>query len=858
MGGMNFKARLLIPFVLTLIVLLGAFIYHTVNYEQQKIDTASDRLIASALELFKTQMASDFGTLTVAIMSISKNRELADLMIRGERDALLLAVKPIFSKLNKNHNVTQLHFQKPDRTNFLRVHRPETYGDLVNRYTTLKAEETQDLFYGIEVDRFGQLTLRVVLPWIVDGELIGYLELGEDTANIVDNIQSTLGVDYVLTIDKSLISRSDWEEGVKTIDRNSGWDTLPDSVITSMSMDKVHPHLKFALVEGDKKSPGIKTGIKHFRYKEEMSKRQYYVDAVRLSDVSGKNVASLYTIWDISSVVASSTAYILTVITISLIAGVFLFVLFYIILNRVEKELSFFHKSSLDASNADNARLAAAVEQTAEVVVVTDKDGIIEYVNPAFERVTGYRRSEALGKTPTILASGKHDKLFYQSLWNTICAGDVWKGRFINKKKDGSLFDSDCVISPVRGKNGSIVNYVSLQRDVTQELKLEQKLQASQKMEAIGTLAGGIAHDFNNILTGIIGYTELAHDDLKIGEAKENLEAALKAGSRAKSLIAEILTFSRDGEQALNQIYMQSEVRETLGILRPVIPSTISIRKKIDDSLPSITANRAQMTQLVMNLCTNAEHAMRQNGGVLEIKLGGFEADKDFVSMHEGITEGFYVRLSVSDTGHGMDRKTTDRVFEPFFTTKDVGEGTGMGLSVVHGIVEGHGGVVTVHSEVGMGTTFTVYLPARGHMATMTNEAEFLVRAGDGERILYVDDEESIAIMVERSLSRLGYSVVAVSDPREALDLFSRAPDSFDLVLTDQTMPVMTGVELARKIMRIRPDTPVVLCTGYSHTVNEQIASEMGISDFVMKPISKSVLSRVIRKTLDEANKAGS
>ncbi|VAX19884.1 diguanylate cyclase/phosphodiesterase (GGDEF & EAL domains) with PAS/PAC sensor(s), partial [hydrothermal vent metagenome] len=634
MGNINFKARLLVPFTLALIVFLGVFVFYTYQHELRDIDEASERLVGSALELFRGQVSSDATALAVSIRFISENKELAALMVKGDRSALFASAKHIYHELSKNQKVTHFYFHNPDMVNFLRMHSPTFYDDTINSYTALKAEKTQNLFYGMELGKFGHLTLRVVSPWIVDGKLIGYLELGEEIGHILKNIKNTLDVDFILTIDKNFLKQSDWEEGMAMLGRKGKWDNLPKSVIADTSLGNNANLLKIVKSGKDKVFSDEKNGIANFFYKDDMNSR-YGVDLVRLEDVSGRNVASLYILWNITRVIAGAIYYVLLVGAISLVAGVFLFILFYITLNRVEKELSFFYKS-LEAASADNARLAAAVEQADEMVVMTDKDGTIQYVNPAFESVTGYRREEILGKKPDVLSSGKHDETFYRTMWNTIYAGDIWKGRFINKKKDGSLFDSDCVISPVRGQDGAIVNYVSLQRDVTRDRKLESKLRASQKMEAIGTLAGGIAHDFNNILTGIIGYTELANDDLKEGsEAKENLDAALKAGARAKDLVAEILMFSRDGEQAANQVYLQTVVRETLGMLRPIIPSTISIRESIDDSLPSIMANCTQITQVIMNLCTNAEHSMRKNGGVLNITLGGFEADGDFASVHE-------------------------------------------------------------------------------------------------------------------------------------------------------------------------------------------------------------------------------
>ncbi len=497
------------------------------------------------------------------------------------------------------------------------------------------------------------------------------------------------------------------------------------------------------------------------------------------------------------------------------------------------------------------ARLAKAVEHAAETILITDVEGVINYVNPAFERITGYSRDEAIGKNPSFLKSGVHDNSFYKNMWGTITKGQVWSGRVTNRRKSGEQYKEESTISPITDHSGAVVGYVAVKKDVTEELKMERQAQQSQKMEAIGTLAGGIAHDFNNILTAIIGYAEMTAEGFPANsETRENLNEILHAGNRAKELVKQILAFSRQNDKTLKPLYPHLIVKESLRLLRATVPSTIEIIEDTDKSSGAILADATQLSQVIMNLCTNAEYVMRKTGGVLTISLKPVKVNAKLASAHNGLQEGSYVRLTVGDTGSGMDRKTLERIFEPFFTTKSQGEGTGMGLSAVHGIVASYGGAIVVESKIGQGTIFHVYLPQIKKDVSLGDETILDVERGE-ESVLFVDDEQSIALLGKKILERLGYKVVSSTSAQEALDIFLKAPEKFDIVITDQTMPEMTGFDLAGEIMRISPDMPIILCTGYSHTIDEEQARSIGIKEYVMKPIKTHELAKVIRRVLN-------
>lgn len=497
----------------------------------------------------------------------------------------------------------------------------------------------------------------------------------------------------------------------------------------------------------------------------------------------------------------------------------------------------------------ERMRLTAVIEQTADSIVITDNKAIIQYVNPSFERITGYSASEAIGKDFKILYGGLPNSQFHQEMWDTLSNGKVWRGHLINKKKDGALFDEEVSITPVQDDNGKIINYVALERDVTKQKKLEEQLQQAQKMEAIGTLAGGIAHDFNNILGVILGYADLAKEDaLPFSHLSRYIEKIIIAGNRAKDLVKQILAISRKTKVQKNIISPQPIIMETVKMLRASIPVTIEIQEEISKDCGPIYADPTQLHQIVMNLCTNAFHAMDSERGVLSVQLR--ETDAVPEELKEKTEENPFVEISVRDTGSGISPDIIGNIFDPFFTTKEVGKGTGMGLSIVYRIIKDYGGTVTVESQEGKGSVFRLYIPRSRHEAVAEDVAKEELPKGR-ETVLFIDDEELLVEMGKNILERLGYHVIAHQSSLDALSTFQKSPGDFDVVITDQTMPDMTGVEVATRMLRIRPDIPIILCSGYSSFVDETNAKSHGIKEFVQKPFSKGTIAQLIRKVLE-------
>ncbi len=499
-------------------------------------------------------------------------------------------------------------------------------------------------------------------------------------------------------------------------------------------------------------------------------------------------------------------------------------------------------------------RLATVVEQAAETIIITDSSNIIEYVNPTFVDKLGYGPDDVVGKTPKLFRSGRHNDAFYESMRNDLKHGRAWHGTLVNRCKDGTAIELETTISPVKNDNGGTSNYVAIGRDVTHESLLESQLRQSQKMEALGTLAGGIAHDFNNILSAVIGYTELAMQDSdNESRAHANMVEVFKAAKRAADLVAQILTFSRRTEQERKPLLLAPIMKEALKLLRGTLPSTIDIQQTIAVDTPPVLADATQMHQIIMNLCTNAFHAMRDQGGILDVRLDAIEFQKEKEAGTLSIPPGHYARMAISDTGHGMTPEVRDRIFEPYFTTKRGRDGTGLGLSTVHGIVKLHDGAITVYSESGEGTTFNVFLPVCTPDIEERKNGKPTppLPQGNGERILVVDDEEAIVQMEEIALRHLGYEVEAFGSSVKALEAFENNPEHFDCIITDQTMPTLTGADLARRLLKIRPNLPIVLCSGFSEAINDEKAHELGIREYIMKPMTTRVLAEAVHRVLN-------
>jgi two-component system cell cycle sensor histidine kinase/response regulator CckA len=504
-----------------------------------------------------------------------------------------------------------------------------------------------------------------------------------------------------------------------------------------------------------------------------------------------------------------------------------------------------------EQAQAERMLLITAIEQSAEGIVITDARGTIEYVNPAFSRVSGYSRAEALGKNPRILKSGKQDESYYRKLWTTILGGEIWQDEITNCRSDGRLYTERMTIAPVRDQRGEITHFIAVKAEVTERKRLEQQLRQAQKMEAVGRLAGGVAHDFNNMLTIISGYSGLLleHPDM-VEPLRAYVNEIRGASGRAASLTRQLLAFSRQQVLAPRVLDLNAVVANIEKMLKRLIGEDIDLVTVLGESLWPIKADPGQLEQVLLNLVVNARDAM-PNGGVLTLETSNVEMDSTFAQSHFPHTPGPYVLLAVSDTGMGMDAETQARIFEPFFTTKEKGKGTGLGLAMVYGIVKQSGGYIWVYSEVGKGTAFKIYLPRSEDEVDEAIPGRSGVDAQQGtETLLLVEDEEAVRTLVRNVLRKKGYRVLEASQGEEALEFSELYRGRIDLLVTDVVMPQMNGRELARRLVKSRPEIKVLYISGYA---DNTVWSEGGLDSsgaFLQKPFSPEALARKVREVL--------
>lgn len=497
----------------------------------------------------------------------------------------------------------------------------------------------------------------------------------------------------------------------------------------------------------------------------------------------------------------------------------------------------------LDALFESEAQKKAIFEGFTGILVLFDQNMKAQWVNRALYR----KYPDAIGKTCHEIFCSKTEKCVSCAYHKSLKSGNIELSTqrigVFGKDEDETVFE--VTASPVKGKDEKVTGVIVIAQNVTEQYRLERQLRHTQKMEAIGTLAGGVAHDFNNVLTPIMGYAEiirlkLSQDGFGDKAVYDYLEQILKASKRAKSLVEQVLTFSRSIEKKAVLQYLHPIVKEVMKLMRVTLPSTIVINEEVNDKCGRVMIDPVQIHQVLINLCTNAAHAMVGRHGLLTVKL-------DNVSHTGDGTD--WLELSVTDSGSGIEGEFLERIFEPYFSTKEKTSGTGMGLAMVHGIISGQGGNITVESEIGKGSVFRVYLPVVQKETPIEQVVSWGLQRGSG-RILLVDDEEQVVQVTGEILQNLGYEVVGRTSPREALLLFSSSPHDFDLILTDLTMPGLTGLELSERVKVLRPDIPIILFTGYSDQVSKNAAVEAGIAEYCMKPISMRDLSTVVGRFL--------
>ncbi len=498
-------------------------------------------------------------------------------------------------------------------------------------------------------------------------------------------------------------------------------------------------------------------------------------------------------------------------------------------------------------------KLGRAVEQSADMVVITDSSGNIEYVNPAFEAITGFSRSDVLGLTPRVLKSGQHPPDFYREMWDTVLAGQVFRGVMINHKKNGETFVVEKTITPLRDSEGRISHFISNDRDISERRRLESQLQMAHKMDAIGRLAGGVAHDFNNLLMVISAYAELMQDSLSSGHPLlRNVQEIMKASRRAADLTRQLLAFGRKQMQALQLLDLNQVLKEISKMLPRLIGEDIQLTIVPGRNLGCVRADPMQIEQIVMNLAANGRDAM-PDGGKLTIETAAVGLDESYVEKHSIVPIGDYVMLAVTDTGQGIAPEHLSHIFEPFYTTKAEGKGTGLGLATVYGIVKQNGGFIWVYSEPGLGTTFKIYLPRVKKEAGVAKPAprpEQETPRGI-ETVLLVEDETAVRQSTGQFLRLNGYTVLEAKDGEDALRVAKHHTGTIELMVTDVVMPHLGGAKLAAQLTSIRPNLKVLFVSGYAESTVLRHGAIDVTNSFLQKPFGLKSLAAKIRQVLD-------
>ncbi|MBL6928614.1 MAG: PAS domain S-box protein [Rhodospirillales bacterium] len=496
-------------------------------------------------------------------------------------------------------------------------------------------------------------------------------------------------------------------------------------------------------------------------------------------------------------------------------------------------------------------KLSAAVEQSPASILITDPDGRAEYANPRFLTLTGYDIDEVIGAVTCFLTADETEPERHEDIWRRIQSGKEWRGELRNLKKNGEPYWAATAISPITNSDGEITNFLCVATDTTEKRQLDEQLRQAQKLEAVGTLAGGIAHDFNNILTGVMGHCFIAVEKLDDGhEVQFNLQQIKTASERARNLVSQLLAFSRRKEADMRPVSLHSVVEESKNLLSSSIPSTITINWDVAEDAGTVMVDPTQVHQVLLNLCSNAADAIGDTHGTVNVSVDRIVEERPIEAMGSRLRPGTYARLRIADTGCGMDTYTVDRAFDPFFTTKPVGSGTGLGLAAVHGIVVEHGGGIQLTSTPGKGTTVSIYLPSATSSKT---DADQGVQRGFGgtERVLLVDDERMVLQSIGPYLEHFGYEVEALTSGLAALAVFKSMPDHFDIVVTDQIMPGITGDALAQQLREIRSNVPIILCTGYRPPGTDKTLAKAGIDEIVRKPVEPRELASIIRQAID-------
>ena len=746
-----------------------------------------------------------------------------------DRQRLALLAADYFKTLQQNNQVTHMYFMDAERRVVLRMHQPERYGDIIDRVTAKQAELTGQRVAGIELGPLGTLTLRVVVPWTLGARRIGYLELGIELEDILAGIELDNSFRIVLAVDKSHLHKD------VTHRVNGRWSMFKGFVLLypEERAKQLIPVIEASLDRKDELPHVIPMGDIYYGLKH-----------TPFLDASGREIGQLIMLLDLSTENIDLSRALYT--TMALFVGfmVFFILLLYLLISRSEK-----------ARRAAESRLelyGEAFTNTIGGIMITDCKGTIIDVNAAFERVTGYSKDEAVGRNPSMLKSGLQDGQFYQRMWHAIQERGQWQGRIVNCRKNGDIYPEHLSITAICDEHGVVKNYIGVFLDASEQEQLQEQFQQAQRMESLGTLVGGIAHEFNNMLAGMTGNLYLAKSEVKEhAAAVEKLNTVESLAFQAADMIKQLLTFARKGTTRTEETNLALFLKSSKELFQLSLHEDVTLKQQISDQEITVDVDRSQLQQILMNLINNSKAALQGvNKPEISIVLDHYVADHSFLNRFPELKGSEFARITVKDNGAGIEEQCLEKIFEPFFTTREVGDGAGLGLSMVFGAIKGYGGVIEVDSCLGMGTSMHLYIPALSKTSEIMDiEAE--VSTGHGETILVVDDDELVVETACKVLSRLGYEVLSAASGREAIALFEAHQYEIGVVILDVVMPELSGPETADLIQIINEDVTIIFATGYDTTDTLHKRIEHTGELVLRKPYQISVLSQILKEILN-------
>jgi PAS domain S-box-containing protein len=885
----HLRKNILIPLLFVLVVLLVASVTSLFAIQRLHILSEINSKIREVKNLFPTLIEVESDLLSAQIDFLMEKKSLQESWQTGDRNQLQHEATTYFTSMRSKYNVTHFYFISPEQICFLRAHNPTRHGDFIKRTTMNAAKRKMRPARGIELGPLGTFTLRVVHPWFIDGNHVGYIELGKEIHHVAPLLKSSLNVDLVFTIHKNLLQRDSWVEGMEMLGRSADWDLFPDSVVIDATIDTIPKEI------------GKRIGLPNDAHARDIIKislgdTQLRGQLVTLLDAAAKDVGDILVLLDVTDTVASLKTITFYVLSFYILLGLILYIFMYFLLGITQEKLRTYqedllaeikehtkaeeelkvHRDKLEvmvqertqelndslvklkkevherelaeqALRLSEAQFRGVFEGSALGVTISDLKGHIITCNPAYKKMLGYTETELQEMNFSALTHSE-DVRKHMNLYDELLAGkrDFFQAekRYINK--NGNIVWGQLTVSLVRDQDQNPLFVIGLIEDIGEKKELINERIKASKLESIGILAGGIAHDFNNLLTAIIGNITLAKKQMAPDNtAAKRLTEAEKAVLRTRDLTQQLLTFSKGGEPVKRAVPISDIIKDSATFA--LRGSSVRCEFDIPADLWRAKVDAGQFSQVIQNLAINAGHAMPE-GGTLTIS-----ASNETVPDESGlpVSSGKYIKISVTDQGAGIAEDVIPRIFDPYFTTKE--EGSGLGLSIVHSIIKNHDGLIQVESEPGQGTVFHIYLPAIARKKKPEQFSTEKIIYGSG-KILLMDDEEMILDFASELLKELGYTVALAKDGEEAITLYKKAQKTdapFAVILMDITIPGgMGGKEAIREILKLDENAKVIVSSGYAKDPIMSNYKEYGFVGVVPKPYKVEELSQELHRVL--------